>query len=129
MNTMRINKRDLRSVVLQYSVLEYQYLVQVLGVLNIVYYSYVPVLLRTVPGTTYSVHNFLLNDSVLRSVCPSVSLTSTYTRSCQPSTMVGLKCSSKDSKFYIKTMPAAVPPGDPPLGFKHPPPPPPHPNR
>ena len=35
--------------------------------------------------------------------------------------MVGLKRNSKGSKFSMKTTPAAVPPGDPPLGFKRPP--------
>jgi hypothetical protein len=35
--------------------------------------------------------------------------------------MVGSKRSSKGSKFSMKTTPVAVPSGDPPLGFKHPP--------
>ena len=48
-------------------------------------------------------------------------LASTDTRSCQPSTMVGSKRSSKGSKFSMKTTPAAVSSGDPPLGFKKPP--------
>ena len=72
----------------------------------------------TPPSRTYTISYLAILVYGL-SVCPF--LTSTDTRSCQPSTMVGLKRSSKGSKFSMKTTAVSVPSEDPPLGFKSPP--------